>query len=279
MKKVMNKNNKKGAIVQSNILYILIGTITLLIIIGVFFIPFSSFNEKASAIYECKTLFELIDVNYVGKFSNEIENTLKSPADILPDSFKNKLGVTEATQFDALLLDIMKNKCKSYDVEVEENYVEPAINLVNECWNKVSQGKDILSYGEKEGIGMCLHCGNIKSTYFQNFNKEFYEELKENNNAQKLRIRNTEIENLNSELLFDVNSIPNEITNDNPLGVFYFIYKPKSEENKPNFGGIFIDNSIVSVDKYLEEGKTFTKKTSLGEFSCDYFIIPKNIDN
>lgn len=238
----MQMKNKKAITVMS-IITLILGVITL--ILGISLVSDVTTNAKYSAsILECKTIFD--DIKGKPTYWNDKDTKLFA------------------------LTNLVSNSCPSKDVEVSKNIIEPAAELIEDCFKKTGTGVDIMG-ANSQNKNVCLFCGFIKSqSELNNFDEKLIIELeKEKYNILK---EETQTTNTNQYFLYNKEFIPKSITKDKPLAVIYFSYKPDYKNDKIITGKEFSDLEKLRDDigtqgcKFLEGLSTYA--TTAAYLAC-----------
>lgn len=227
---MMIKNKK--ALVWSNIITIILSIITLtMIILWVSsFIQDSTYN---TSIIECNTLI------------NNVNGEL---------SFFDNFSTPNLKLFNSIA-----TFCPSKNVKISKNNLEPATDLVNDCWKKMGSGKDFLG-ANTEGKNVCVFCGFIKSNQdVTDFNSKFVEEIKKGKNLNLFD--NTSSSNLNLDILTREENLPPSLTSGKNIMVYYFIHRLNfTPDNSKILGSETLGGLYGDLDNYYYQLKTSASK-------------------
>lgn len=209
--------NKKG--LTNSFIFVIIALIAMILIS----LWISNVIENAkydSSINECKTFFQNVD----GK-----------------PSFFSTGGDPNEVFFSGV-----EKICPSKDVEVSDNYVKPAAELVSDCFVKAGLGEDFYSSTTTE-YSLCLYCGKIKGDYVEEFDEKFVNEISKDN-YDFLFEDSYDIQNKNEKFLKTKEFMPDNLESGESIGVFYLIAKPSviSDECFDSFS----DHIDCSIDVY-----------------------------
>lgn len=239
----MFEGSRKGSIIQSNIVVLIVSLISLVLLL-VFIGGYMKDAKYEASVVGCSTFFSGVD----GK----------------PAFFNSSLD-----DFNERFIDGAASVCMSKDVVVTSGNIKPAVSLVEDCWKKGGYGEDFMGANVRDK-GVCLYCGRIKSkddigNFKELFGKEF-----ENSKYDYLRSNDTGVVNLNGYFL---SSVPNEVSKDRSITVFYYVYKPEyPKEEDINFGTFLADTVGVAISK------SFGSLGS-GASVANYILSPSIVDS
>lgn len=178
-----------------------------------------------------------------------------------------------STQYDSRIKDILVEACKFNKVEITDDNLANAKNLVQSCHRRFLEGKDILKF-EDQGSTFCMYCGSIKAkNQVDDFNKKFSKFMKEDtyfvNNSK-------ETISLNNETIYSQDRLPLIIPANDFVDVMYFIHRNSNDEK--SYSGLIISDhknkndfpeNINSLDIQIQ--------TSRGLIKCEpeKTFIPK----
>lgn len=125
-------------------------------------------------------------------------------------------------------------KCPLREVRVSEKNIEPALDLIDDCWRMSGGGQRILSSTVLDG-GVAIYCGVIRSDDGEvNFRDRFLEKIKDEK-YEFLKSEDTKFVNTNAEFVFESKFIPEKIDETGSVSVLFYNYNMPGESG---FGGV-----------------------------------------
>lgn len=214
------RTNKNASLIHSNIVFLILAIITILLIISTVNIYFQS-SEYAQSNLACNLFFKNIE----GKSAYWGPNT---------DTLQIKL------------INGIENLCSSKEVNIDEKSISDAAQIVKDCWFKTAEGVDIFGNNVR-GQGICVYCGRIiVGEDIENFNELFENELKKER-YKNLFSRNTDAINMNARFM---KLVPEMLEKGDNLDVFYYTYQPEYADD-PGVWTFFQDDFLKDQIKYL----------------------------
>ncbi len=221
----MNKLDRKGNVVYSKILLIIIAIFSFIVL--VIFISFQIGDSK----YESS----LIECNFF------VDN-------MKPDeTFFNRL-----TEPKGILIKTLAGTCPSKTIEIRNKNVEPLAELSKDCYYKMANGRDIMA-ANSYGKSICVFCGFAKaendisdlgSKLEKIYGDEDYEDL-----FKEQETSNLNDVTLSQGVLSDLSVLEGE-----NLMVYYFIYRLP---NSPDLSGGFFGDAGEVIGVRVNRVQTF----------------------
>ncbi|MFW6285788.1 MAG: hypothetical protein ACOC16_01295 [Nanoarchaeota archaeon] len=175
--------------------------------------------------------------------------------------------------FQPKLINSIATLCSLKQVEIDDENIKLAVDLVEDCWRKSGPGKDILPQGAHE-MNLCILCGEIEAMEDVNdFDERLNRELDKND-----YIFSNDIESINlNKPLFKSNYLPSKLEKNQKISVFYYIEKPYIKPENINFKTYFDDTLGRTLRDFIgssQRGKILNNillnDVLVGEFVSTY---------
>jgi len=123
-----------------------------------------------------------------------------------------------------LLINSIAKVSISKNIKISENNLDPAIQLINDCWRKTNNGKNILPANMMDE-GVCLYCGSLTTDdKIENLNVKLFAALNKNKKIKLNLLKNISTSvNLNKFELDKTNLI-NTLNPDETIDIIYYTY-------------------------------------------------------
>jgi len=214
------------------------------------------------------TLLFLLNLTY-SKFNN---NTYDLSISSCALTFKNAHGklifYNKEGKINSNLINLLAISCPSKSINVKEKEINKVSDLILDCFDKSSKGLDIFPNKVKDD-GICLYCGTVKTpNEISDFSGKLNENLKKKKYKSLFYTNLSSSVNLN-EIYLSKSNIPNSISSQRDMAIYYYIYKPQ-----------FPKNQDITFSTYLKDevlGGALNKISDLGNVpsSISNLIYPK----
>ena len=224
----MIKSDRRGNVVYSKILQMIIAIISFIILIGFVWLQVEDSRYESS----------LIECNFF-------------VSNMKPDeTFFN--GLTEPK---GILIKTLADTCPSKTVEIRNRNVEPLAELSKDCYYKMANGRDIMAVNSYEK-SICVFCGFAKSEDDVSDLGFKLEEIYDDEEYEDL-FKEQETLNLNSVTLSKEVLSELSVSEEENLMIYYFIYRPPIPPPDFNLVYFIISPGPYTAYRYREHIKTF----------------------
>lgn len=204
---------------------------------------------------------------------------------------KNSLFITEddKSKISQEYIDSVSSYCSSREIEVSDHsHIEGASSLIYDCWNKASEGKEVLA--QTYNGSLCLYCGTIKTKEtINNFPEKLINSLSQNKYSNLFSSK-TQVTNLNENLL-NKEYLTSELNlaflnEEDNVSIFFMAYRGGNTGNYDRVERRLSTTEIPGISNYISTAYdnpiqthaqiSLFKNQNFEELSqfCDPLIIP-----